>query len=221
MKARGIIFALIGMSLICGLLMLFFGIRGTIERNATMRGYATTEGYLLDYQLYAEGNSGRRKTNDTYRLIYNYHVAGREYKVATDYGTGAIPEIGSTKEIRYDPKHPERALIMGPNSNTLLIYGGCLFAGVPLVFLFAFAGKRFSWGRQLINPFDICVGVVLIAAGLGAFYVPAGSFRIAAIIEALNWWALVPLLLVIAGGYQLLRSLFFPEKGMSTPSQTK
>lgn len=80
---------LLGICLIVGILMLFFGINGKIELDRCIKGYAVTEGYLIDTEVYIErSTSTRRHRSNTYQLTYIYEVDGQEYTVKTDYGTG-------------------------------------------------------------------------------------------------------------------------------------
>lgn len=97
--------------------MLFFGIKGKIELDRRIKGYAVTEGYLIDTEVYIErSTSTRRHRSNTYQLTYIYEVDGQEYTVKTDYGTGSVPALGSAKEIYYNPKAPQEAVISGTNS---------------------------------------------------------------------------------------------------------
>ena len=56
---------LLSVSFICGIVMLFFGIKETTELGIKMKGYVETEGYLSDYAVYSSDDDGT-----TYRLIY-------------------------------------------------------------------------------------------------------------------------------------------------------
>ena len=44
---------LLSVSFICGIIMLFFGIKETAELGIRMKGYVETEGYLSDYTVYS------------------------------------------------------------------------------------------------------------------------------------------------------------------------
>lgn len=127
-----------GITLLIGIFFLFSGIKGIIEASLRSGDYETTEGYLYDYEIYSEGRydaAKRRHTNNTYRLIYRYQVDGHEYEVSADMGVGVIPEMGSMKEIRYNPNDPGEALITGPDSNFFKSFFGLFFLVVSSFYL--------------------------------------------------------------------------------------
>ena len=156
--AKAVVVVLLIICLLCGILMLFLGIFGVMRTNRETKGYETVQGYLLDYRLYEKGEydpEKKEQTSDTYTLIYNYTVDGREYTVSTDYGASFVPSIGSTKEIKYNPQNPQEAIVTGTNQNTVMIFGGLFFLAVPLVFLLVLSGVlqklsskslKFAWG---------------------------------------------------------------------------
>lgn len=104
--------AFIIVSLLFGILILSFGITSTIKLRMISKNYKPTVGYLVDYSLYSKGSyniAGTMQTSASYRLIYNYNVAGQKYTISTDYGTSSIPELGSTREIKYNSNNPKRS----------------------------------------------------------------------------------------------------------------
>ena len=62
---------LVGVILIAGVSLLFFGIRDTWRLRTATRGYAVTQGYFMDYRIYSQDEDGT-----TYQLIYAYQVDG-------------------------------------------------------------------------------------------------------------------------------------------------
>ena len=202
--------------------MLYFGIAGTAELNAKSQNYETTEGYLLDYTLYSKGGydaAKKKYTNDTYQLIYNFTVDGQEYKVSTDYGTGSVPEIGSTVQIKYDPDHPEEAIIVGPNKNFFLIFIGIMFTGVPLVFLLVFLSARGCFKNFRINILGVVMSLLIIVIGYGALYMITGQYSITGIFEfflsSFSFFLLIPVFMIVVGIYALIANLFFHKNGQT------
>lgn len=137
MKIKGVLL-LSGATFIIGILILVSGIKGTIEVNIQSRDYEITEGYLYDYEIYSEGGYDAVKkihTNDTYRLIYHYYVDGKEYEISTDMGVGIVPEMGNTREVRYNSDNPRDAFLLGPNGNVFKIFFGLFFSVISSFFL--------------------------------------------------------------------------------------
>ncbi len=144
--AKAVVIVLLIICLLCGILMLFLGISGVMRTNRETKGYETVQGYLLDYRLYEKGEydpEKKEQTSDTYTLIYNYTVDGREYTASTDYGASFVPSIGSTKEIKYNPQNPQEAIVTGTNQNTAMIFWRSVFSCGPACF-FAGVERRFA-----------------------------------------------------------------------------
>lgn len=197
--------------ILCGMLLLFFGIKNTIQLNQTSNHYHSTEGYFVDYTLYSEGgyDAVRHKhTNDTYQLIYQYTVNGQDYTVATDYGSGVIPEIGSTKQIKYDPNAPENAIIVGTNSDNAMVFIGFLFVVIPLFMFLVMIRVSGKFIR-------IWAGMILLIVGYGALSIMAGSFSPVKIIEffffSFTLFLFIPILLIVVGVFILIVNLFFDK----------
>ncbi len=221
-KAIGIL-SLSGITLIIGIFFLFSGIKGIFEVSMISRDYETTEGYLYDYEIYSEGDynaAKRRHTNDTYRLIYQYYVDGYEYKVSTDMGFGMVPEIGSVKEIQYNPNNPSDAFISGPNSNTFKIFFGLFFVAVSSFFIWILIPKKKKTDKiskkTSIDVFGVILGFGLLIFSYGCLFFMTGERSIVGIV---NFYRtsfiipmIVPILLLVVGGYLFLKSIFLNHK---------
>ena len=190
-----------------------------MDYNKTIKNYKKVDGYLLDYILESEDkyDSVRKKhTSATYKLIYNYSVNGQEYKVSTDYSTGILPEIGSAKEIFYNPNNPEEAVIVGPNRHNIMLFIGAMFAGIPLLIgasiIFTTKEKK---KKSSIDLVGFILGLILIAFSYGMMYMAAGEYSIHGIWEFYVTSFAFPLLilpiLIFAGAYLCAKSIFFPE----------
>ncbi len=68
--------------ILIGIVLVFLGIKDTVQLNAKTKHYEKTTGYLSDYIMDSEGGyNPKRKThsNPIYFLSYNYTVNGTEY----------------------------------------------------------------------------------------------------------------------------------------------
>lgn len=199
------------LAFVCGVAMLIFGITGEVQLRQATAGYDSTQGYFSDYDIYS-AKTGRHGSS-TYRLIYSYTVDGQEYTVSTDYGSGSIPNQGSPREVWYDPQNPEEAVLSGGNSHQLLIFMGAMFTAVPLVFLLGALTVLgvLRWNR--VDVVGLVIGVVFAGLGAGFLYFMIGSVPIQEFVQSMVApFALIPLLMVIAGVWLVIRSLFFSGK---------
>lgn len=203
-KTPGI--ALVGIAFLIGILLLGFGIKNTYELKKETENYAVTEGYLSDYELRESGSSTDRSYS--YYLTYSYVVDGCEYTVTTDYGSGSVPEIGSTKEIKYNPQNPEEAVIAGMNGSIIMIFIGVMFILISGVFIMGFLTNAGVFEKCPIRVFDLFIGLVPIAIGLGAFYLMAVGFSVKAAFAAGGPFALIPFLLIAAGVFIIAKNVF-------------
>lgn len=182
-----------------GVWMVFTGVTDTIEQSALKAEYESVEGELTDYTLTSPGGYDpvrRRHTNDTYSLTYTYYVDFEAYTVTTDYGTGDIPILGSSRTVYFDPAHPDNAILGGTNSATVLIFAGSLFIIVPMIFIVVFATMMGWIPHTRIDILDILVGLVLAGVGVGALFLMEGSFHA---------MKLIPVLLAAAGIWLVIR----------------
>lgn len=208
----------VGIPLLIGILFLFSGIKGIVERSMTVKNYAKTDGCLCDYEIYSTGGYDslrRRHTNDTYRLIYCYDVGGREYRASTDIGTGVIPEMGSVKEIRYNPQNPADAFIMGPDSSAFKIFFGLLFSAVSSFFIWLFLPEKKKTKKKRKKPSIDTAGAVFGFAFLlfsyGMLYFITGRLSVAGIADfyrtSFIFPMVIPILMILAGGYLFIKSI--------------
>lgn len=201
---------LLSVSFICGIVMLFFGIKETTELGIKMKGYVETEGYLSDYAVYSSDDDGT-----TYRLIYAYTVDEMEYTVSTDYGTGTIPPMNTARKIMYDPADPAKAVVAGGSSNAMLMFGGVMFTAVPVVI---FLGILVITGRLDISGFDFLgfiIGIVLIAVSYIVIYIISGSLSVVKAFEHMGFLTAIPAMLIAAGAFVIIKTVFLGIKERS------
>ena len=201
---------LLSVSFICGIVMLFFGIKETTELGIKMKGYVETEGYLSDYAVYSADDDGT-----TYRLVYTYTVSGTEYTVSTDYGTGMLPPMNAARKIMYDPADPAKAVVVGGSSNAMLMFGGVMFTAVPVVI---FLGILVITGRLDISGFDFLgfiIGIVLIAVSYIVIYIINGSLSLVKAFEHMGFLTAIPAMLIAAGAFVVIKTVFLGIKERS------
>ena len=194
--------ALLCLTILCGIAMLAFGISGSFQRSRDTKYYETTEGYFIDYRIYS---STRKSTS--YQLIYAYQVDGEQYTVATDLGTSYIPEKGSARIIQYNPENPAQAVLSGANQYAFLILMGVFFILVPT---FIGMGALSVFGRLKrtgLNLLDVGIGVFFVLAGGGVFFFQASSLPAKEFFRSFGPWILIPILFLLIGIYQIIRSI--------------
>lgn len=203
---------LIVLSLICGIAMLIFGIRGEYKTRRETENYESATGYFTDYGVYSEGEfrAGRRK-NTTYYLTYTYQVDGISYEISTDYGTGLIPEMGSTRTVLFDPADPARAELEGTSGSRVMIYGGLLFTGIPGCMILITLSAMGYIKIKKVNVTDLVLAVFMSAVGFGILYMIADSFNPIAAFSRAGLWAAIPVLFLICGVWLLIRGIFIPD----------
>lgn len=210
-------------ALIIGVLFLFSGIKGTMTTGAVSGNYEITEGYLYDYEIYSKGEysaAKRRHTNDTYRLIYQYHVDGHDYQVSTDMGVGVVPESGSVRKVHYNPDNPEEAFLSGPDSNTFKIFFGLFFIVIPLFFIWVLLPKRKKEDkRPKKTSFDvlgIVLGLTFMFFLYGCLFLITGEFSFGGIVNfyktSFIFPMIIPVLLFAAGCFLFIKSIFLNHK---------
>lgn len=210
MKSKGAAGAvLICLCLLCGILLLAFGIKNTYDLSRETENYASAQGYLSDYEIMESGSANNRSYS--YYLTYSYVVDGRGYTVTTDYGSGSVPEMGSTKEIKYNPENPEEAVIGGISGSVIMIFLGIMFILIPGVFVMGFLTNAGVFEKCPVRVFDLFIGLVPVVIGIGAFYLMADGFSVKAAFAAGGPFALIPFLLTAAGIFIIVKNVF-PKK---------
>ncbi len=210
---KGKLVAILALPIICiavGIYLLCLAFGGMENQQLQSEGYLVTEGYYESADLHSEAEYDpvkNKHTSATYYLTYRYEVEGDVYRITTDYATGVLPKEGSTREIRYDPQDPSRAIISGAGRNSGLLLGGIMFTVIPLIIIF---GALFYFGilkngAQLLEFF---MGTVMAVIGYGAIYGMSNGFSIIRAFKNVGIICVIPCLMILAGVYQMLRILF-------------
>ncbi|BCI60688.1 DUF3592 domain-containing protein [Solibaculum mannosilyticum] len=216
--AKIVSLSLIVICLLCGVWMIYLGIGESMDTSEKTQNYQTTQGYLLDYNLYSgpEYDAVRkRQTSATYQLTYNYNVDGQEYKVTTESGTSFVPEIGTAIEIKYNPDNPQEAYIPSQSRNVGLLFGGAFFIVIPLIMLLIFTGVLQKLPSKLVG---IIMGLVLILLSWFVLYMITGSFSPVGIaqyyVSSFSFPLIIPILLIAAGLLLIVRNLLPSRKNV-------
>jgi hypothetical protein len=164
-KKMEIIFPLI--FVLIGITLLFFGVKSTYNRMEKTKNYVSVEGTFIGSSIYSSDDDGT-----TYTLTYSYRVNGNKYEISTNYGTGSVPDIGTKKNIKYNPDNPSEAIITGFGSNGLLLLLGFMFTTIPLIPLFSmFVNSNNSISSKIKEKiFGIFLGTVFIILGGACYY---------------------------------------------------
>ncbi|SCJ56356.1 Protein of uncharacterised function (DUF3592) [Anaerotruncus sp. 2789STDY5834896] len=216
---------LIVLSVLSGVFLFILGIKETVSTHRQAQNYQTVTGYLYSYmpETGSEPHSAHRQRNATsYYLVYRYTVNGQDYTVATDYSTGALPEVGSQKQIRYDPSDPQNALIVGPDRGGILLFAGAMFAGIPLALALAvFIVLKSKKEKSSIDVVGATFGLLFVLFSYGMMYMASGTYTPLGIwrfyTRSFSPMLLILPLLTAAGLFVLVKSLFFaaPRRGRS------
>jgi hypothetical protein len=177
--------------MLMGIIMLVFACYSTYTSSINTKDYVTVEGKFVGSSIYSSDSDGT-----TYSLTYSYIVDNKSYSIYTNYGTSSVPEIGSTKTIKYNPYDPEEAILTGLGGNGLLFFLGIMFFGIPMIIIFESA---------------IIVGIVFTLVGIGAYYMMCSSTDSLSLIEAFKingLWIIIPILFIVVGVWAIISQLF-------------
>lgn len=199
---------LVIIALLSGIAMLFFGIKDTYKLNKKTKDYITTNGYFNNYDVFNVDEDGI-----TYKLTYIYTVDGKEYSITTDYGTNYIPEPNSSREIKYNPNNPEESILTGTNSKNGLIYFGAFFTFGSLTFILAALSVLGYFDKFKVDIVGAYIGLLFFIIGIGIILVQTGTtMSLVKTIKSFGLWMLIPIMFVVVGIYQFIKSLLHKNK---------
>ncbi|MBC2870150.1 DUF3592 domain-containing protein [Bittarella massiliensis] len=194
---------LVGVCLLSGIVILFLGVKDTIQLSQRAGGYTATEGHFVDYEVYRSDREGT-----TYRLIYEYEVNGAPYRVSTDYGTNAIPARNSTRTVKYDPANPQKSVLAGSNSANWMVFMGLFFVLGSTVFILAWLTGKGCFDRCKVSVLGVYIGIVFTFVGAGSILLRMGETGSwLSCFQSFGLWILVPLLMIAAGVFQTVKCL--------------
>ncbi len=199
--------------LLSGIICLVIGLKDTYHISKKTKNYLITTGYFKDYEIYnasAEDKHDKNKTHITYHLIYAYTIDGQEYTIKTDYGSSSIPSLNSSRKIKYNPSHPNEAILIGTTTNSGLIYFGTFFLLGGMVFVLAFLYVTGVFDKFKINILGLYVGIVFFIVGIGIIAFQVGELTsLKEAIKRMGLWIFIPIMFIIIGCFQIIKCLFF------------
>lgn len=208
---------LVGITLLAGILMTFWGIKNIYESNKISKDYVTTNGYFSDYEIYSSDEDGV-----TYNLIYTYDVDGKTYSIKTDYGASYIPETNSVREIKYNPNNPEQAMLVGTNSDNMMLFMGCFFTFVSMIFVLIALQIKGYFDKFKIDVIRAYIGIVFCIIGIGSILLQNGlTSSFIETIKSFGFWILIPIMFIIVGIDQTIKSFFNKTKNMEIKSDNE
>lgn len=206
MKKAIIAFKLLAvLSILISIPLLYEGISGAIQNHHAEDSYILTEAIVSGYQEVQGKGSDRHRTY--YSLTYAYTVEGEVYYIADDLMVHTLPPANYTREVRYDPMNPENALLVGKSGTSTSLLAGLMFLLIPAIMLF---GWLIVTDRLHIRPeniFDVSIGLVMTVIGFGTIYGMTGTLSIITAFKEYNFIIIIPLLMIIAGIYQTIKSV--------------
>lgn len=198
---------LVSIVLIAGIVLLFMGIKGTIRNAHISAHYESIKGSFVDYEVDYQSHI-RGRTSTTYYLIYEYEISGEIYTVKTDYGTGTLPPLNSTREIKYDPNNPENAMVGGSNGSHFMLLMGGFFTLGGMVFVLLALQTKGVFDNVKFDILGTYFGFVFVAVAFGIVffrYGETGSFITG--LTSMGIFMVIPILFILAGGALMIKSI--------------
>ena len=201
----------VGLVIICllsGILMLFFGVKDSYNLNKLTKSYISTDGYFNSYEIYSSDKEGM-----TYKLNYCYNVNGEEYMVSTNYGTNYIPKQNSIREVKYNPENPSESILVGTNNSNSLIFIGIFFTLVSITFILIAFSVLGYFDKVKFDIIGTYIGLVFFIIGIGIILFQWGTTgSLLETIKLFGLWFSIPIMFIIIGIVQSIKSLLFKHK---------
>ena len=198
---------LVGITLLIGIVCLYIRIKETYKLSKVTKGYDTINGYFADYDIYNSDEDGT-----TYKLIYTYEVKGKKYTVATDYGVSSIPDKNSIREVKYDPSSPNKSILSGTNDKNFIIYFGGFFTLGAIAFILVAMKIKGVFDKVKIDVVGFYFGFVIFITETDFILIQnSTTTSFIETIKSPGFWIIIPLLLIVAGLFQMIKCLFFKQ----------
>lgn len=140
-------------------------------------------------------------------------MEGKEYTITTDYGTNYIPEEGSRREVKYNPNNPEEAVLIGTNRANGLIYMGSFFTLGSFTFVLITLSVCGVFDKVKFDVIGTYIGIVFLLVGIGIVLFQNGTTTsLIETIRSFGLWILIPLMFLVIGFFQTIKSLFWVRK---------
>ncbi|HVW23189.1 MAG TPA: DUF3592 domain-containing protein [Candidatus Saccharimonadales bacterium] len=120
----------------------------------------------------------------TYAAVVQYKVEGQAYKVASSTSSSSYPHIGASKQVAYDPAHPDHAKVVDNFVWFLYIFpvvGLFMLIGAPLGYIKSL--RRGSDINHLVHDGQKIEGVIVeLKGGVDSGTTNSGGYKI--VVEA-------------------------------------
>ena len=130
-----------------------------------------------------------------------------KYYITDDLLVKSLPQANYTRDVRYDPTNPENAIFVGKSGSTASLLAGLMFLLIPAIMLFGWLIVTGRLHIGTVNIFDVCVGLVMTVIGFGTIYGMTGTLSIITAFKKYSIIIVIPLLMIIAGIYQTIKSV--------------
>lgn len=165
-------------AIIVGLILFFGAPTYKIFNNYIHRNYIEATGTLfIQINDSCPSNDGK----EMYSLMYKYIANGQVYYYITDYCTSAIPKIGSTIKIKYNPSSPSQAYSNSFDGISVFQIIGAFFLFVSLIMLFS----ELVWFRDIL--IFLGTSILILTFIINNFY--TGRFIIVLIVLGIMCFA--------------------------------
>lgn len=164
--------------MLIGILVFIFGVAIFYNLYQETKDYIKTEGTLQSKILVDTRESSEGK-EELYQVTYSYIVNGKQYTVPLDYLVVFEKEdpnkkVDETRIIKYNPDHPEQAVVLGHHPRQTLLFVGFMFIGIPLILFITFANDTRGTKQDRIlrsRMINIIVGIFFATLGFCFYYV--------------------------------------------------
>ena len=204
---KAVIIFLLSVALLAGIVLLFFGIKDSINLAIKTKDWFEATGYFRDYSVYKVNDDGET----TYRLRYVFYSGGSEYFVETDYGSEVIPETDSVRTVLYEPENPENAVLKGGTASASYLTIGFMFTFIPFFMIICWLwinGKI----KLHVKVFDFTAGFIIFAVGELFIYLMSGSIFFWKAFGSMGFLAIIPSLLAVVGIIQMIKTVINGRK---------
>ena len=199
---KAVVIFLFSAALLIGIVLLFFGIKDSINLAIKTKDWFEATGYFRDYSVYNVNDDGET----TYRLRYVFYSGGSEYFVETDYGSEVVPEIDSVRMVLYEPENPENAVLKGGTASATCLTIGFMFTFIPFFMIICWLwinGKI----KLHVKAFDFTAGFIIFAVGELFIYLMSGSIFFWKAFGSMGFLAIIPSLLAVVGIIQMIKTV--------------
>lgn len=198
------------MLLVTGLFFLYMGYSEFFANIKNTKGYKTTVGYFMKYDMDTTTNP------ITYSLTYSYVVDKHTYFVEAQNKVSKLPALGTQQKIKYDSSQPEKAVLVELSGGIKYIITGLVFM---IVAVFGLINRLLNHYKDNDSKFykitGIISGVLVLAIGIYIYYLYGYAIDSSAIVDVWNmvkYMILIPFTLILVGLIIIITVVFFKKE---------